>query len=104
LGQYIAKRAPYEKSKYPGHDLATISSTLIAEFDCLWLDLSERMTLIPGKRVLAALNRHLQENYKLTLSANAIARSITSDHIPLEIKKLVEDLEQFRIRGRTDGT
>lgn len=101
-GQYLAKREPHEKSKNPGHDPATINSRLLEEFDKLWGDLSQRMAMVPGKRVLGLMNMHFQNHYKVTLSANTIISSFTIDDVPPEMKQLIENLDRFRNEGGAD--
>src|SRR5262249_34685173 len=59
-GQYLAKRAIYEKLKNPGLDPATINERIMSEFDTLWEKLSSRLIVVPGKQVLSILNQRLQ--------------------------------------------
>lgn len=94
-GQFLSQRSTYEKSKNPGLDPATINKQLLEEFELLWSDFHQRMSMIPGKEVLSELNKYLQEKYKITLTATAIIGAMSKDIVAEEINELIERLDQF---------
>jgi AAA domain, putative AbiEii toxin, Type IV TA system len=101
-GQYLVKRQFYEKARNPGYDPATISSRLLSEFDQLWTNFSERIVIVPGKSVLSLLNKSLQDQYKVTLTVNVIVRAFETSDIQTEIKRLIDELERFRMGEKDD--
>lgn len=94
--QYIARRFAYEKSKNPGLDGATITEPLIMEFESKWKHIDERLTIAPGKEVLAALNSVLQARYDVSISSLAIANNMSADDVPADMRQLIESLDSFR--------
>ncbi|MBI4850143.1 MAG: hypothetical protein HY808_16470 [Nitrospirae bacterium] len=95
-GQFLSKRAEYDKAKSPGLDLSTINQKLLEEFDELWTVLPKRLEIVPGKEILSQLNQYLQANYKVTLTALIIISAMKKDEAPEEIKTLIENLDEFR--------
>lgn len=95
-GQFLSKRIDFEKAKNPGLDLATINQRLLEKFEEIWNNLSSRLELISGKEILSLLNKYLQEQYKITLSATAIISAMHQEEVPDEIRKLIEELDNFR--------
>ena len=98
LGQYLARRELYEKQQYPSYDHATINALLLAEFDEIWSTFESRMRIVPGKQVLALLNKYLQEKYMVSLSVQVIISAFEKDEIPFDMKGLIEELDKFRMR------
>jgi hypothetical protein len=94
--RYLARRRPFEKSIAKGLDDSTIDEQLMGEFDVDWTNVENRLMLIPGKETLAELNRHLQENYGITVSSAFIATCFRKDEVPSEMVTLVEEIEVFR--------
>lgn len=95
-GHFLSKRSTYEKKKRPGVDQATINQILLEKFEEIWVSLSKRLEIIPGKEILAQLNQEFQERYKVTLSVAQIINAIHPEEIPGEIKNLIENLDKFR--------
>ena len=98
LGQYLARRELYEKQQYPSYDHAAINALLLAEFDEIWSTFESRMRIVPGKQVLALLNKYLQEKYMVSLSVQVIISAFEKDEIPFDMKGLIEELDKFRMR------
>ena len=94
--QFLARRSPYEKSKQPGTDNATINQQLLEEFERIWENWSERRTIIPGKELLSQLNRRLQQECSVTVTPIAIISAMRQDEVPDEISSLIDQLDQFR--------
>jgi len=93
---YLGRRQSFERSVHPEYDLATISESILAEFDTCWQNLETRLLIIPGKDVLSLLNRYLQKKYKVTLTATAIIDCFQPTKVPDEMVELIECLESFR--------
>jgi hypothetical protein len=94
--QFQAKRSAFEKSKSPGLDPATITQRLLDEFEAIWSDWGQRRNVLPGKELLALLNQHVQDRYKVTLTATTIVAAMQVDEVPAEIRALVTRLDEFR--------
>jgi len=93
---YFARRQTFEHSVHPGHDLSTISESILAEFEARWKNLEIRLLTIPGKEVLSLLNRYLQDTYKVTLTSTAIIDCFHPNEVASEMVELIENLERFR--------
>lgn len=98
-GQFLSKRAQYEKSKNPSLDQATINQRLLEEFEEVWGNLGRRLEIVPGKDILSNLNKYLQDRYKVTLSAAAIISAMRPEEVPDEIRNLIEKLDNFRMQS-----
>lgn len=94
--QFLAKRTPYEKSKLPGADYATINQQLLEEFESTWKEWPQRRFIIPGKEVLSLLNRRLQQECSITITPTAIINAMRKEEVPEEISGLIDALEHFR--------
>lgn len=95
-GQFLSKRAAFEKAKSPGLDSATINQNLLEEFDALWGELPKRLEIVPGKEILSSLNQYLQDKYKVTLTASLIISAMTREDVSEEIRDLIKNLDIFR--------
>jgi hypothetical protein len=96
--QFQSKRSGFEKIKTPELDTATITQRLLDEFEQIWSDWDQRRSVLPGKEMLATLNRHLQEHYKVTLTPAAIIGAMRREEVPGEIRVLIGKLDEFRKR------
>lgn len=94
--QLITARTPFEKSINPGVHDSTIHETLMKEFESRWEDVLYRLSIVPGKMILSALNKYLQENYNITLTAFVIIACCKKDEIPAEIVDLIGLIDDFR--------
>jgi AAA domain, putative AbiEii toxin, Type IV TA system len=93
--QFLKRQHPFLKARDKSVDDTTITSQLLARFEVRWNNLSDRLTLIPGKDVLSSLNAHLQKNWGITLMSNAIIDAMTEDEVPAEIKEIISSLQRF---------
>jgi len=66
------------------------------EFEVQWADLKERLKIAPGKDFLASLNRKLQEEYKVTITAANIINSLQKSNVPEELQVLIEEIDNFK--------
>lgn len=95
-GQFLSKRTDFEKAMTPSLDLATITQGLLERFEELWNTLYSRLALISGKEILTLLNRYLQEQYKITLTATAIINAMHPEEVPDDMRNLIVKLDNFR--------
>lgn len=86
----------YQKSLNPRFDESTIIEKILIEFNILWEDIDKRLSIVPGKDFLAALNSYLQENYKLSITQANIINAIDKKSIPQEMTDLIEKIDLFR--------
>lgn len=94
--QFLARRSAYEKSKTPSLDPATITQRFLEEFESIWNDWDRRCIVLPGKEIVSAFNRHIQERYKISLTSMSIIEAMEPSEIASEIVALIEGLENFR--------
>lgn len=94
--QFLAKRSAYDKAKAPNLDSATITQQLLEEFEVVWRTWEQRCAVLPGKEFLSALNRHIQGNYKVTLTPKSIIDAMSVEEISPEIVTLIKELDAFR--------
>lgn len=96
FGQLQSKQFEYEKSINPKLDQSTITEKILAKFDEDWLNLNERMKIIPGKEFLSKLNELLQDKYGIRISRANIISSFAKEDVSSEMKELIEKIEVFR--------
>lgn len=94
-GKYVALGVQYMRSKSPGTDVTTLTVRLLNEFESAWAKDEMRRKLVPGKEVLAGLNRLLEKNCHVTLSSSAILSAFTAAEVPKEVQLLVDELARF---------
>jgi hypothetical protein len=96
--QLQTRRTAFERARSPGLDPATITQRLLDEFEGIWSDWEQRRNVLPGKELLAALNRYLQEQYKVTLTPAAIIGAMQAEEVPEDMRNLIEELDHFRVQ------
>ncbi|SEL64364.1 hypothetical protein SAMN04488505_102747 [Chitinophaga rupis] len=94
--QLQSHRLKFEKSINPRNDESTIIEKILREFETQWANLEERLKIVPGKDFLASLNTKLQADYKVTITATNIINSFQKNEVPVELKVLIEKIEDFR--------
>jgi hypothetical protein len=94
--RYLGRRLQFQKSQTPSVDESTITEQLMIQYESDWNDFQKRLTLVPGKEVLAALNSYLQEKYGITLSSSLIIDSFNKSDIPKDMVATVEQIDQLR--------
>jgi energy-coupling factor transporter ATP-binding protein EcfA2 len=93
--QFLAKRTQFEKAKHPAHDYATINERLLNEFETQWASWDSRKLIVPGKELLAELNKHLQSRYHVSVTSLGIATCMEPSDISDEIQELIEAIDRF---------
>jgi energy-coupling factor transporter ATP-binding protein EcfA2 len=92
--QYIAKRIEYHRRS--PEDVATITSEAMRLFESKWNNIDERMTVVPGKAVLASLRAELSSLYAVNLTDHRIVSEFTNEEIPNDLILLLEELNRYR--------
>lgn len=64
-----------------------------------WNTLTTRLAIVSGKKVLSELGKWLQENYKISISAGAIANSLEAEEIAGDIRDFLESIEYRQSLG-----
>ena len=96
MAQHLASRKRFSRQFSSSADEATIGQAAIEEFNTEWeKGRDRRLQLVPGKDALAAVNRHLQEHYGVSVTATGIVKAIRSHEIPKEMRQLLDDLAKF---------
>ncbi len=93
-GQYISKHCEFHKLSRK--DAATLTTEAIAWFNEKWADISTRMEVVPGKTVLRALRKRVQETFGVTLTDIRIIDSFAEAEIPDDLVVLLNALEAYR--------
>ena len=86
----------FKKSLNPKLDESTIIESILSDFETMWETLDSRLEIIPGKDFLSAINRKLQQDYKISLSQANIINALDKTLVPVELKKLIERIDKFR--------
>ena len=89
-GLYISRYVESEKAITRGVDESTLTTHAVRKSDEAWAELPSRLALVPGKRVLALLNSHLQQTYGISLSPMHIVGHFKRDEVPGTIQFLAE--------------
>ena len=96
IAQFISKREKYVRKVNPKLDSATITKKTLENFDTVWQNLEGRLRIVPGKKLLAALNREMQDRCSVTLTALTIVGVMRRDEIPDRLRSLISRLDDFR--------
>ncbi|GBL57007.1 hypothetical protein PCLA_06r0449 [Pseudomonas citronellolis] len=92
--QYIARRLAFFEGRK--EDASTVSRDAIESFESSWSNINERMRICPGKTTLRTLRENLQNDCKINLTDFQIIDEFRREEIPLDLVKLIEELEEFR--------
>jgi hypothetical protein len=64
-------------------------------FETQWGVLDTRLHLIPGKGILSALNRHLQQEHHINLTHATIMAAMMQREVPADLREILEAFEDF---------
>lgn len=95
MSQYLASCRRFAKQTNPGQDEATTDRAALEEFEADWASPARRLQLIPAKEALSTVNRHLQEEYNVSVTPAAIVDAMHVDEIPSEMRNLLDTLAEF---------
>jgi hypothetical protein len=93
--QCLTSYVRYERSVRRGIDDTTLTTEALALFDDRWADLDRRLATVPGKELFARLNTFLTEEYEVSLSHGAVARSFRVQDVPPEMVELITKIDEF---------
>lgn len=94
-GQYLAKWTAFHRSS--GNDQATLTTEAIRWFDERWKHLDDRLTIVPGKKILRLLRDEVQKCYEVNLTDLRIVDAFHVDECPGELRSLIEALDKYRL-------
>ena len=86
----------FMKSLNPRWDESTIIKSILSDFETKWETIEKRLEIIPGKDFLSAINRKLQQDYKISLSQANIINALDKNLVPDELKELIDRIDRFR--------
>jgi len=76
-------------------DQSTVLHASLEWFEAEWSRLDTRINLIPGKSVLSAINRHLQEESGINLTHATIVTAMRAGDIPEDLRETLEAFNRF---------
>jgi len=80
--QYLTFRRAFERQRSSSIHEATFGEAIINEFEELWKSKIARLTIIPGKEALGAINGYLQDKFDVNITPTSIVDATTLDEIP----------------------
>lgn len=89
---YVASRVPASKAKLSNK---TIVTEAMVEFEAAWRNPERRLALVPGKKALSALNRILQREARVSISAAQIIERMKKRSIPEDLRQTLETIDRF---------
>ena len=95
MSQYLASRRRFAKQTTPAQDETTTDRGALEDFEADWAKPARRLQLIPAKEALSAVNRHLQEKHKVSVTSAAIIDAMHVAEIPVEVRHLLDRLAEF---------
>lgn len=98
---YVGARVEYLKQSAKAKAISTLTTEAMSDFDAVWNDAGDRLTLVSGKQTLARLNDELQKAYKVQVSAKGIIDAMPASAIPRDLRALLAELDSFRQRQPT---
>lgn len=97
FGQYHASGVKALCDLNKGMDNATASALVHRELDEGWANLETRLTLVPGKLLLAKLNDVLQKECGVSITTSAVVSAMRAEEIPQEMVDLISELRSFSV-------
>jgi AAA domain, putative AbiEii toxin, Type IV TA system/AAA ATPase domain len=96
--QRTSREVEYRKSNQDRKvDPTTLQSEAIRNFENVWKTLEGRLTVVPGKAVLAELRDAVAERYGVSLPDNKIIAAMRKSDIPVDFQEFLQKLEVFRV-------
>jgi len=95
FAQQLARYSDFMKRNSGNLDPATVNARFSKEFERRWALPEERLAMVPGKEVLAHLNRKLQERYGIAVTDAQIASRFTRVKLPPDLAQLLDMLDKF---------
>lgn len=95
--EYVKHRCLYFRN--PAVDPSVPMREATRWFEHQWKTLEGRLTVVPGKLLLARFRELIQERYSISFSDNRIVEEFHRDEIPLELETLLSELEAMCLRA-----
>ncbi len=95
FAQLLARYSDFKKRTSAGIDTATVNAQLSRDFEKKWTKPDGRVSMVPGKEVLAQINHHLQETCGVTLTDASIAVQFKRNTLPDDLLALLDMLKLF---------
>jgi hypothetical protein len=95
FAQIQAREVEFVRKKNSYLDMATITADISKRFEVLWESSDGRLSVAPGKEVLARVNTRLQASVGVSVSDGQIAVQFRSYEVHSDIRDLVEELSSF---------
>ncbi|MDJ0449141.1 ATP-binding protein [Methylocystis sp. JR02] len=92
--QIISHRSQFLGNKY-GRDSATVVTETIRNLDSDWSCLQKRLFIVPGKQILASLNRQLQSKYGVSITPAQIIKHLSPDQIDVRFAEILREFNTF---------
>jgi len=96
LAQRSSREVEYRKEVESRIHAATLQTEAIKRFENTWAELAGRLTIVPGKVVLAQFRETLANRYGISLTDTKIVRSVRQSDVPDDFLGFLEELEAFR--------
>jgi hypothetical protein len=91
----VASRKLFERSRDPKIHEASVIEQSLDDFNRDWESFETRMSVIPGKAALTALNNTLERKDRISLTVTAIIDAMKPEEVPEEMQKILQDIERF---------
>ncbi len=95
LARHMSERTRFERQGSRGLSDASINEAALKEFNENWRDFTLRISIVPGKDALSAINQQLQKTYGVSITSTAIIEAMKRDEIPVEMADMVRNLLEF---------
>lgn len=95
VSQALAERRRFDRGRATKLHETEISEEELDLFEERWGDLEGRLSLVPGKDALGAVNKVVQERFSVSITPTTIIDAMRVDEIPVEMKSLVDLLTEF---------
>lgn len=95
LSHYVSKRLDFHQKS--SIDKSTIHKQATVDFETKWKNINSRMSIVPGKEVLRRLRERIQADAGVNLTDFQIIDEFDVSEVPQDMKRLIADLEAFRV-------
>lgn len=79
-------------------DTATIAKEAVTIFDTQWLNVDQRLRIVPGKATISALNTRLAKDFGISITAAQIISHMRVTDVPEELRVILTDLNKLADR------
>jgi hypothetical protein len=93
LSNLIGSRAEYESRKGSRRNLSSTSADVEKCFSASWTNLSERLSILPGKALFSDITGKIQDRFRVTLTEVRVVDELTTAEIE---PKFIDILQEIR--------